>query len=78
MERDQYWSDRDWCARLESVFARLIECLPTGFPAALLHIWFCWFGLVRNEILQSLNPKDRERESHPCVTLYREKSPQLP
>ena len=31
------------------------------------------FGFVRNEILEPLNPKDRERESHPCVNLHREK-----
>ena len=43
------------------------------FTAALLHLWLCWFDLVRNEILQSLHPKDRERESHPCVNLHREK-----
>ena len=36
-------------------------------------LWFCWFGLVRNETLQSLNPKDRERESHPCVNLHQER-----
>ena len=40
----------------------LLDDLRTGFPVALLHLWFCWFGLVRNEILQSPNPKDRERE----------------
>ena len=73
MERDQYWSDRDWCSWLESVFACLVEDLPTSFPVALLHLWFCWFGLVRNEILQSLNLKDREREYRPCVNLHREK-----
>ena len=62
---------------LEFVFTCLTEELPTGFSVALLHLWFCWFGLVRNEILQSQIPKDRERESHPCVNLHREKSPQL-
>ena len=67
MERDQYWKDRDWCLWLEFVFACVIEELPTGFSVTLWHPWFCWFGSVRNEILQSLNPKDRERESHPCV-----------
>ena len=61
MERDQYWSDPDWCSWLKFVVACLNEELPTGFTVALLHLWFCWFGLVRNEILQSLNPKDRER-----------------
>ena len=35
MERDQYWSDRDWCAWLESVFACLVVFLPTRFPVAL-------------------------------------------
>ena len=45
---------------------------------ALYHLWFCWFSLMKNEILQSLNPKDRERESHPCVNLHREKLLQLP
>ena len=29
---DQYWSDRDWCAFLESVFACLVDCLSTRFP----------------------------------------------
>ena len=32
MERDQDWSDRDWCAWLESVSACLVVFLPTGFP----------------------------------------------
>ena len=41
MERDQCWSDRDWCAWLESVFACVIEELPTGFAVA-FHI----FGFV--------------------------------
>ena len=68
MERDQYW-----CSWLEFVFACLTEGLPTGFTVALLHLWFCWFGLVRSEILQSRDPKDREREFHPCVNLHREK-----
>ena len=36
---------------------------------------FCFkqFGSEGNEILQLLNPRDRERESHPCVNLHREK-----
>ena len=42
MERDQSWSNPDWCAWLELVFACLDECLPTSFPVALLHLWFCW------------------------------------
>ena len=66
MERDQYWSDRDWCAWLVSVFACFVECLPTSFTVALLHLWFCWFGLVRNEILQSLDPK-RSRAGIPSM-----------
>ena len=77
MECDQCWSDPAWCSGLELAFACLTEELPTGFSVALLHLWFCWLGSVRNEILQSLNPKDRERESHPCVNLHREKLPQL-
>ena len=52
--------------------------LPTSFSVAILHLWLCWFGLVKNEMLQSLHPKDGERESHPCVNLHREKLPQLP
>ena len=56
---------------VEFVFACLIEELPTDFCVALLHHWFCWFGLVRNEILQSPNPREWERESHPCVNLHR-------
>ena len=35
MERDQCWSDRDWCAWLESVSACWVEFLPTSFPVAL-------------------------------------------
>ena len=73
MERDRYWSDPDWCSWLEFVVACLTEELPTGFSVALLHLWFCWFGLLRNELLQPLTTKDRERESHPCVNLHREK-----
>ena len=58
--------------------AFVIEELPTSFSVALLHLWFCWFGLVRDEILQPLNPKDREREYHPCVNLHQEEEFQLP
>ena len=57
-------------------FACLTWELPTSFLVALLN-FCCWFGLVRNEILQSLNPKELERESHPCVNLHREKLLQL-
>ena len=41
--------------------SRLVLVVGTSFPVALLHLWFCGFGSVRNEILQSLNPKDREK-----------------
>ena len=58
MERDQCWSDPDWCSWLELVFACLTEELSTSFDVALLHLWFCWFGLVGNEILQSPNLKE--------------------
>ena len=78
MERDQHWLDQDRCAWLESVFTCFSECLPTRFPVTLLHVWFCPFGLVRNKTLQSLDPIDRERDSHPCVNLHREKLLQLP
>ena len=71
MERDRHWSDRDWCS------ACVLVELPTGFSVALVPLWFCWFGSVMDEILESLSPKDRERESHPCVNLHREKLPQL-
>ena len=54
-------------------FACLVEDLPTSFSVALSHLWFCWFGLVKNEILLQPNSKDRERESHPCVNLHRER-----
>ena len=60
MERHQYWSDRDWCACMESVSARLVVSSSTRFFVALLHLLF-W------------SPKDRERESHPCVNLHRER-----
>ena len=79
MEHDQYWSDRSWCSWLEFVFACWTEELPTGSTRGSLTslVLLVWFGLVRSEIRQSLNPKDRERESHPCVNLHRKKSPQL-
>ena len=67
------WSDRDWCAWLESVFACLVECLPTSFPVALWHLWSCWFcfGMewntsitksqrVRAEIPSMREPASRE------------------
>ena len=73
MERDQHWSDRDGCAWLEFLCACFVDDLPTSFPVALLHLWFCWFGLVKNEILQTPNPKDRELESHPYVVQHPEK-----
>ena len=57
MERDQHWSDRDWCSWLKLVFACLTEELPAGFFRGSLTSLFFWFGLVRNEILQSLIPK---------------------
>ena len=69
MERDQCWSDRDWCAWLEYVSACLVVFLPTFLTVAFHHLWFCWFGLVS---------KDRQRESHPCVNLHRERLLQLP
>ena len=70
MDRDQNWSDRDWCSWLESVFARQVEELPTGSTVALTHIGFCWFGSMRNETLQLLSPKDQAREFRPCVNLH--------
>ena len=61
------------------IFFRMFGCvLPTSFRVALYRLWFCWFDLVKNEILLSLNRKDREREFHPCVNLHREKVLQLP
>ena len=44
---------------------------------ALLHLSFCCFGLKRNVMLQSPNPRGRERECRPCVNLLREKLPQI-
>ena len=56
-----------------------LECLRSCRQVSpWLSYIFDFVGLVRNEILQSLNPKDRERESHPCVNLHREKLLQLP
>ena len=40
-----------------NLFLHVWLSLPTSFPVALLHLWFCWFGLVGNVILQSPNPK---------------------
>ena len=67
MERDQCWTDRDWCAWLEFVFSCLVVCLPTGFPVALWHLWVLLVWFDEDEILQSLKPKDRELEFHPCA-----------
>ena len=68
MERDRCLSDRDWCAWLEFVCACFVEDLPTSFTVALLHLWCCWFGLVRNEILQSLK-SHRSRAGIPSMRL---------
>ena len=66
MERDQYWSDRDQRAWLEFVPACLNECLPTSFPVTLLHLWFCWSGLVRNE-KTSITKSQRSRAGIPSM-----------
>ena len=58
-------------------FRMFVWGVADRFLRGSLTSWFCWFGLVRNEMLQSLKPKDRERESHLCVNLHREKLPQL-
>ena len=34
----------------DHVFTCLTEELPRSFSVALLHLGFCWFGLVRNDI----------------------------
>ena len=54
---------------------RILGCIFADkfLRGPLTHLWFSWFGLVRNEILQPLNPKDGERESHPCVNVHRER-----
>ena len=62
--------DQAW---LEFVHACFVDDLPTSFPVALLHLWFCWFGSVKNEILQSLNPKDQVRVYRPSSFLHRKK-----
>ena len=51
-ESVSFGGDRDCCAWLDFVFACWVECLPTSFSMALLHLWICLFGLARNEILQ--------------------------
>ena len=56
-----------WCSWFESVFACLIEDLPTSFTVALLHLWLCWFVLGRNEILQSLNKSQISRAGIPSM-----------
>ena len=66
MERDQCWSNQDWCSWLESVFVCLTEELPTGFPWLSHVFWFCWFGSLRNEILQSLKSQ-RSRAGIPSM-----------
>ena len=40
MERDQCWSDPDWCSWLELVFACLIDELPTGFRGSSITKFF--------------------------------------
>ena len=51
------WSDRHWYSWLELVFACVIEELPTSFSLTLLHLWFCWFGSVKNENFNHKMPK---------------------
>ena len=58
---------------LEFGYAYRVLCFATGFPVTLQDLSFCELGLVRNAILQSLSPKDREREYRPCVNLRQEK-----
>ena len=68
---DGMWSMFVGIAWLKSCFACVAWQLPTGFHVVLS--WVHLFCLVRNEILQSLNPREWEREYRPCVTLHREK-----
>ena len=48
--------------------------IADGFPVALP--WVLLFRSVRNEILQSPNPREWEREFHHFVNLHREILPQ--
>ena len=66
MERDQCWLDPGWCSWLEFVSACLTDELPTGFSVALVHLWFCWFGLVRNEIT-SITKSQKSRAGIPSM-----------
>ena len=71
MERDQCWSDPDWCSWLELVFACLIDELPTGFTVALWHpfVLLIWFGEEWNTSITKFL-RSRAGESHPCVNLH--------
>ena len=73
MERDQYWSNL-WSTRLVGIcfrmFGRTTDRLTRGSLTSLV-LLVCF---LKNEILQSLNPKDREREYRPCVKLHRERN----
>ena len=75
MECDKCSLEWRWCAWLEWCYACLTWRLLTGFPVALS--WVHLFCSVRNETLQSPNPREWEREYRPCVNLHREKWFQL-
>ena len=74
MERDQYWPVRCW----KLISHVWLTACRQGFSVTLLHLWFCWFGSVGNEMLHLPNAKNRERESHLCVNLHRKRLFQLP
>ena len=54
-----------------------VWCSATGVPVT-PDLWICWFGLVSNEMLQSLSPTDPKLGPRPSVGLRQEKLFQLP
>ena len=66
---------QDRCTELESQlgsqFVFLMVCHAASFPAHSL--WIFEVGWRKNATLQKPNPKDQEREFHPCVDLHQER-----
>ena len=56
---------------------RLLDVVRCNKSPVLMNPWFSLIGLGKNERLLSTNPKDPERESHPCVNLHQENKARL-
>ena len=71
---------QDRRAELESWFscgcACLMACHAASFPV--LFLWISLIGQGKSGTLRRPNPKDQEREFHPCVDLHQERWYQIP